>query len=125
MTDGDPALSTYRDLIDHLVSLARGCVLADRIASHGHAERTNDADASLSIAEQDRKAALLSMTADQRAAVAGLLVQERTGAIHDVLANLPAFDLELAGRPFTDLADEVPHWDFMARLDNHPWRQTD
>lgn len=117
--------SDYRDLIDHLAALARGCVLADRIAEHGHAERTNDEALPLSAEELGRKLALLGMTGDQRTAVAALLQQERIGAIHDVLANLPAFDLALAGQPLADHADEVPHGDFMARLSNEPWRKAD
>lgn len=118
-------MSTYRDLIDHMVSLARGCVLADRIAAHGNAERTNDEALPLSPEELNRKTALLGLTADQRAVVAALLREERIGAIHDVLANLPAFDLALEGQPLADHADEVPHWDYMARLDGEPWRAGD
>lgn len=115
-------MSGYRSLVDHLVGLARDCVLADRIDRGGDAERRNSDALPLSADEANRKAALLAMTADQQAVVAALLRQERAGAIHDVLANLPAFDLTLNGQPLDALADEQPHWDFLARLDGEPWR---
>jgi hypothetical protein len=115
-------MSGYRSLIDHLAGLARDCVLADRIDRCGHAERSNEDALPLAADEARRKAALLAMTADQQAVVAALLRQERAGAIHDVLANLPAFDLMLGGQPLDALADEQPHWDFLARLGAEPWR---
>lgn len=115
-------MTGYRRLIDHLAGLARDCVLADRIERSGHAERSNDDALALSADEAERKAVLLSMTADQQAVVAALLRQERAGAIHDVLANLPAFGLTLDGQPLDALGDEQPHWDFLARLDGDRWR---
>ncbi|MFZ9394750.1 MAG: DUF6547 family protein [Erythrobacter sp.] len=118
-------MSAYRDLMDHMVSLARGCVLANRIRAHGHAERSNEAALPLSAEEAERKRVLQGMTAEQRTIVADLLAEERAGAIHDVLANLPAHDVRLEGVPLAELADEVPHWDFMARLEERPWRKDD
>jgi hypothetical protein len=71
--------------------------------------------ASLDAEETRRKSVLLSMNAEQREVVARLLEQERLGGIHDVIANLDAFDLILEGKSLFDLADEEPNFDFLAR----------
>lgn len=60
---------------------------------------------------------MLTLDPDQREAVALLLEGERIGAIHDVLANLPAWNVPLDGAPLDDLAQEAVHWDFMARIE--------
>lgn len=116
--------SQYRDLIDHMVELAGICVHADRLRARGHAERTNERQVPLSPEESERKQAMLSLSKDQCEAVASLLIDERESAIHDVLANLPAFDLKLDGQTLMDLADEMPHGDFLARLEGWwEWRE--
>lgn len=118
-------MTQYRALIDALVELGRGCVIAARIRATGHAERTNVDDTELGSDESRRKRVMLAMTPEQRDVVAELVASERIGAIHDVLANLPAHGVELAGAPLSDQADETPHWDFMARLDGEVWRADD
>jgi len=61
------------------------------------------------------------MTEEQREVVAQLFVDERIGGVHDVIANLDAFDVRLEGKSLFDQADEEPKFDFMSRLDNEPW----
>lgn len=114
--------ASYRSLIDAMVKLARSCLNADRIRSTGHAERTGEKVDPLGERELAHKVAMQSMSAQQREAVAQMLEDERREAFHDVLANLPAFGIELEGRELSELADEVPHWDFMDRMAGTPWR---
>jgi hypothetical protein len=118
------SMSQYRAFIDHMVGLAKICVHADRLRARGHAERTNERDVPLSAEESARKQVMLSLTRDQCEAVARLLIEERVGAIHDVLANLPAFDFELEGQSLWDQADEMPHGDFLGRFEGWwKWRE--
>ena len=124
MSDG------YRQFIDEMVILARGSVTANRIRATGHAERSNDGMLSrisgstkLSTEESNRKAIMLSLTAEQRETVACLLEHERIGAIHDVVANLDAFDVKLGDQSLFDLAEEEPKFDFIARLDGNAWQR--
>lgn len=112
----------YREFIDAMAELARSSVSAGRIRINGHAERTNDRDLPLTDAEAFRKRMLLSMTDDQREVVAALLAEERIGGVHDVIANLDAFEVRLNGRSLFEQADEEPKGDLLDRIEGMPWR---
>ena len=123
---------SYRQFIDAMAELARGTVTANRIRANGHAERTNAGlfsriagSPALKAEESARKSIMLSLTEEQREVVAYLLEQERIGAIHDVVANLDAFDMKLGGKSLFDQSDEEPKFDFLSRLDGEEWHSRD
>ncbi len=121
-------MMNYRDFIDEMVALAGRCVSADRIRAHGHPVRTNESSLPLDGAEAVLKTAFLILTPPQREAIARLLVAEREGAVHDVLAYLEwatvteRLNIEAAGESFAGKPDETMHHDYVARLQGYEWQ---
>jgi hypothetical protein len=115
-------MSAYDELIAGMVSVARSCVLAERIRRWGHAERPNWQDLPLPPDEEARKNLLLGMTPDQRELVARLLETERVGAVHDILADLEwrmtsdGLRMSCDGRDLGAEVRESLHGDFIGRI---------
>ena len=118
---------TYRNFIDEMVAVARSCVLANRIRAHGHPVRTNEGSLPLDDMEAAQKALFLALSPPQREVLAQLLVSEREGAVHDVLAYLEwatvtdALDMMAAGEHFAGKTEASMHGDFIARLAGWTW----
>lgn len=123
--------TAYHDLIDGLVEVSRLNVVADRLRSTGHAERTNIRDLPLSDEEQARKALLQSLSREGREIVARMLEEERQAAVHDVLAHLDwavasdRLDLGAGGVSFADQAEASFPYDLMSRCAGEPWPSDD
>ena len=79
----------YRWLIDQLVEIASGGVVADRIRQNGHGVRTKESDDfPLTTEEREEKALLLSLGPDARDVVARMIEKARRSAIHDLASFL-------------------------------------
>ncbi|WP_226584395.1 DUF6547 family protein [Acuticoccus sediminis] len=124
-------LESYKKWIDTWVDLSRESVSASRIREHGHPIRMNGNAAALSSSEQHIQAVCLTMNAEQRNVLELLLEQERSSAIHDVLAELehqagedkPALyfsGCRLGGSPYASF-----HFDFVSRQEGDEWPDED
>lgn len=110
----------YDDFIDAMVNLAGESAFVARLRMQGHAERPNWREIALDPAEDARRAFVASLTNDQREMLASLLLEERKGAVHDVLAWLE-WARECVGLTLRDRKDdyaktsrETFHGDFIA-----------
>ncbi|WP_367185881.1 DUF6547 family protein [Sphingomonas bacterium] len=127
MSDEQAGL-TYRTFIDEMVKDARQSVLANRIAAHGHTERTNDLDLPLEPDEVLRKEFCEGLGPDQKVILAHLLTEEREGAFHDVLAYLEwavsTGRLSVIGAhgSFASEVEDTMHGDYISRLAGHRWQ---
>ena len=125
--DDEQARLTYRNFIDEMVAVARPSVRVDRIAAHGHTERTNHAALPLDSEEALRREFCRSLGAEQRVILAALLADEREAAVHDVLAFLEwavlteRLDITGADGSFSGKAEETMHGDFVSRAAGDEW----
>lgn len=118
MTDQGAAMETYREFIDGLVdaspSLAARLVREEGIASKAPAAAAaNELVSRLSLAD--------------RSTLATMLEAERSGAIHDVLANLTWW-LDMGRVRWSAGGESMPaglegglHYDFIGRLEGWDW----
>ena len=121
----EAAVQVYRTFIDGCVDVARTEVLAERIRRHGHTERSNEAALPLEQNEAARKNVLLQLDPAQREVIAGLLMDCRRGAIHDLLAHLEWLMTSKGFKMSWEGVDICPaetlHHDFIGRAMGYPW----
>ena len=122
------AQQEYRRLMDKIVDRAKGSVTVTRIRNHGHGEHPlAGQEVTLRGAAAKRRDLVLSLSPDQRETLCDILLEERRGAFHDILALLEdeiALDeLQLVkhGSDVGAVREESLHYDFVCRLEGDDW----
>jgi hypothetical protein len=110
----------YKAIIDQLVSETRAAGSSSRVAEKGIYSNAPD--------DQPYNVFIRSLSPEQRALLARMLLEERDGAIHDVLAALTwwmtARDVGFTfrGEPMPiELSGEGLHGDYIGRRDGWNW----
>ena len=115
----ETALETYKAIIDDLVSETR---------FHGNGSRLKKSGIYSSASDKEKQNKFVdSLTPEQRGLLAEMLIDEREGAIHDVLAALEWWVtcrevvLTFRGEPLPVEFAEGMHHDFVGRCGGYDW----
>lgn len=120
---------TYRDFVDAMVSLAQVSVSANNIAAGRHMEPADLPEWPLTPEQAARKKFCLALPPNEKVLVAQMLVEERKGTVHDVLAYLEwavmtkSMEIAAADGPVENTIEETMHGDFISRVMGYDWQR--
>ena len=117
----------YRWFIDMLADAADVHELERQLSMHGHLERLNESDLPLEPQEQQKKAFLLSLDAQQRETLLAILAEKMAGVAHDFAArfeegvSLGEIQISVNGFELGESPYTTYHYDTTCRMHGDPW----